>query len=156
MTPHEKAAEFWHVYCSVSGTDPALAYQVWHFGNSAKMARDLAELVVARKKTATASLAAANALRPNETPLLDGFSVVTDIDHEPICIVQTTEIRHLPFEEIDAQFAFDEGEGDLSYEYWLDVHWNYFTNEAHELGLEFNERSLICCERFRCLFVNEL
>ncbi|MGD9562007.1 MAG: ASCH domain-containing protein [Pyrinomonadaceae bacterium] len=156
MNTREKAARFWEAFCSSSGTDAALPHQIWHFGNTAEMADELANLVVSGKKTATASLVEANALRPEETPIFGGFSVVTDIENEPICVVQTTEVRHIPFDRIDEQFAFDEGEGDRSYRYWREVHWNYFTNEARELGIEFNERSLICCERFKLLFVNEL
>jgi len=68
-----------------------------------------------------------------------------------MCVIQTTEIRHLPFEDVDAQFASDEGEGDQSLEYWREVHWSYFTREAAELGLDFDKRSLVCCERFRLL-----
>ncbi len=156
MKTRERAAEFWKAFCSFSGTDAAERYQVWHFGNTAEMARDLANLVLLGKKTATASLVEANGLKPEETPILGGYSVVIDIENEPICVVHTTEVRHLPFNEVDEQFAFDEGEGDRSYQYWRDVHWHYFTNEARELGLGFNESSLVCCERFKVLFVNEL
>lgn len=74
--------------------------------------------------------------------------VVTDFHGVPLCVIQTVEIKHLPFEEVDAQFAADEGEGDQSLEYWRDVHWRYFTREAAELSIDFNKRSLVCCERF--------
>ena len=87
---------------------------------------------------------------------MDGHSVVTDFDGNPICVIQTTEIRHLPFDEVDPQFAFDEGEGDRTLEYWRERHLRYFTREAAELGVEFNEKSIICCERFRLLFPHEL
>ena len=127
-------------------------YQVWNFGNTREMAADLAALVVAGKKTATASLAAVNEIKPDEAPIPDGFSVVTDFDKNPVCVIQTTEIRHIPFEEVDAQFAADEGEGDQTLEYWREVHDRYFTREAAELGLDFNQKSIICCERFRLMY----
>ena len=148
--------KLWRAFCAASGTDLALPFQVWHFGNTKEMAADLGKLVVSGLKTATGSLVEANAKRPEETPVLGGLSVVTDHGGEAICVIQTTEIRYLPFDEVDAEFAYDEGEGDRTYQYWRDVHWTYFSNEAHHLGLEFNERSLICCERFKVLFVDEL
>ena len=120
------------------------------------MARELAELVISGRKTATASLAAVNELKPDESPVPDGLSVVTDLQGEPLCVIQTTEIRHLPFEKVDARFAHDEGEGDRSLEYWREVHWRYFTREARDLGLDFDDQSLVCCERFKLLFPNEL
>ncbi len=127
-------------------------YQVWYFGNTVKMALELAELVIQGKKIATASLAAVNKIKPKDAPIPNGYSIVTDFHGVPLCVIQTVEIRHLPFEEVNSQFASDEGEGDQSLEYWRDVHWLYFTSEAAELGIEFNERSLVCCERFRLLY----
>ncbi len=152
MDASEKVKQFWQEFCSASGTDPATPFQTWYFGNTPEMARELAELVISGKKFATASLIAVNELKPEEAPIPNGISVVTDFDGEPMCVIQTVEIRQIPFEEVDAEFAHDEGEGNQSYEYWRNVHWNYFSREAGELGIDFTERSLICCERFRLLF----
>jgi uncharacterized protein YhfF len=144
---------FWKEFCrSNSVISPETPYQVWYFGNSSEMARALAALVLSGKKRATASLVEFNERHPEFAPFENGHSVVTDFEGNPLCVIQTTEIRHLPFDEVDAEFAFDEGEGDRSLEYWRDVHRRYFTKEAKELGLEFNEKSLVCCERFRLLF----
>lgn len=146
-------AKFWKEFLKCSPDVAAdTPYQVWHFGNTSEMALELAELVIAGKKCATASLVAVNELNPGEAPAPYGYSVVTDKPGYPMCVIQTTEIRHLPFNEVDEQFAADEGEGDQSLEYWRDMHRRYFTLEAQELGIEFNERSMICCERFRLLF----
>jgi len=149
----DKIGEFWAEFCAgVSGIDADEPYQIWYFGNTPEMAKELAELVIAGKKFATASLAAVNEVKPGEAPMPDGYSVVTDFHGSPLCVIQTMEIRHLPFGEVDAQFASDEGEGDQTLEYWRDVHRRYFTGEAAELGLDFDESSLVCCERFKLLF----
>ena len=149
----ERAAEFWAKFCAafpeVDANEP---YQVWYFGNTPEMALELAGLVLGGKKTATASLEAVNKIRPDEAPYANGHSVVTDFFGEPICVIRTTEIRHLPFAEVDAKFAFDEGEGDRSLKYWQDVHRTYFEREAADLGIEFTDRSVVCCERFILLF----
>ena len=147
------AQKYWDEFL---GINPAIAshttYQVWHFGNTQEMALELASLVVSGRKFATASLAAVNEIKPDETPIPDGYSVVTDFEGNPMCVIQTVEIKHLPFNEVDAQFAADEGEGDQTLAYWRDVHWRYFTREASELGLDFNEHSVVCCERFKLLY----
>lgn len=117
------------------------------------MADELTGLVVSGRKTATASLDEVNRLHPDSAPLLDGYSVVTDFAGNPRLVIRTTEIRHLPFKEVDAEFAADEGEGDLSLQYWRKVHSDYFHREAAELGLVFNDSSVVCCERFEVLFV---
>lgn len=143
---------FWNDFCSQNGLDVSIPYQVWFFGNNQKMAIELAQLVVSGKKCATASLVAVNERQPENAPIDDGYSVVTDFEGNPLCIIQTTEIRLMPFDKVDAQFAFDEGEGDQTLENWRDGHWKYFTQEASELGIEFNEKSLVCCERFKLLY----
>jgi uncharacterized protein YhfF len=137
-------------------TDPALLsdtpYQVWYFGNSSEMARELGSLVLSGTKTATASLLETNRLQPENAPVDDGYSVVTDFEGQPLCVIRTAEIRHLPFKNVDAAFAFDEGEGDRTLESWRKAHRDYFIREAAQLGFPFDEDSIVCCERFRLLF----
>jgi len=148
----KNAREYWEEFLA---RDPSIPrdtpFQVWHFGNTEAMALELAELVISGKKTATASLAAVNEIKPHEAPVPDGYSVVTDLGGDPLCVIRTVEIRHLAFNDVDAEFAADEGEGDLSLEYWRDVHWRYFTREAAGLGIDFDENSIVCCERFKLL-----
>lgn len=147
-----RAAKFWKAFTETARLDTDEPYQVWFFGNTAEMALELAGLVMSGKKTATASLAAVNELRPEEAPILEGYSVVTDLVGTPICVIRTTEVRHLPFEDVDAGFASDEGEGDQTLAYWREVHSRYFTREAAELGLDFDHRSIVCCERFKLVY----
>jgi uncharacterized protein YhfF len=149
------AEDFWREFCQIKDLNYEISYQVWYFGNSVEMAKELGELVVSGKKSATASLVEFNKRHPGSAPIDKGYSVVTDFEGNPLCILQTTEIRQLPFDEVDIQFAFDEGEGNQTLENWRDGHWRYFTKEAAELEIEFNEKSLICCERFRLLLVKE-
>jgi uncharacterized protein YhfF len=149
----ESPADLWAKFCSAN---PAVyrdqPYQVWHFGNTREMATELVDLVLAGRKTATASSLAMNQLEPESAPKPDGYSVVTDYDGKPVCVVRTVEIRHVPFDEVDAVFAAEEGEGDLSLEYWRRVHLDYFTKEAEQHGFEFDQKSIVCCERFELLF----
>lgn len=150
-----KVEAMWRAFCSETDVNVDAPYQSWYFGNSPEMAVELAELVLSGKKRATASSAAMNEIEPDKAPVDRGYSVVTDFDGHPICVVRTTEIRHLAFEEVDAEFASDEGEGDQSLEYWRDVHWSYFTKEAAEHGFEFDENSVVCCERFELIYPTE-
>lgn len=146
-------SDYWHKFCDEDRQfERDAEYQVWYFGNSSAMAEELVELVLQGKKIATASLQNVNLAVPENAPKLNGISVVTTFDGEPRCIVRTTEIKLLPYDEVPADIAFDEGEGDQSLEYWRRVHHEYFTKEAAELGVEFNERSLVCCERFELLY----
>lgn len=145
--------EFWAEFCEKrADIDPSTPYQVWYFGNSAEMAAELAGLVIAGKKRATASLVRTNEIKPDEAPQPDGVSVVTDLFGSPICIVQTTEMTVKRFADVDAEFAAAEGEGDLSLDHWRRVHADYFRREAEIYGFAFDDDSLVCCERFSLLY----
>ena len=148
-----KAAQmFWTEFCNCSGTDLNTPYQVWHFGNSSEMAKELSELVLSGKKWATACLQWWCEKYPQFAPKPDGFSVVTDFEGNPKCVIQTIEIRTIPFNEVDPIFATEEGEGDRSLSYWREVHWKYFSKECRELGLEPSESMVVVCERFKLLY----
>src|SRR5687767_855057 len=93
---------FWKKFCEISGESFEEAYQIWYFGNSSEMALELAALVLQGKKRATASLVEFNESHPETAPVESGYSVVTDFEGNPQCVIQTTEIRHLPFAQVDA------------------------------------------------------
>ena len=74
-----------------------------------------------------------------------------------MCVIQTTEIRHLPFDEVDAQFAFDEGEGDQSLEYWRAGASAIISHvKRAELGIDFDELRSFAASGLDFCFRNEL
>ena len=113
------------------------------------MADELGKLVVDGVKTATCG-------RYLGENLLDysGLWIVLDGNGQPLCLSETYEITVRRFCDVDAQFAFDEGEGDRSLDYWREVHRDFFTREAEQDGVPFHEEMLLECERFRVLYRN--
>jgi uncharacterized protein YhfF len=152
MNNSDKIQAFWQKFCEATGTNPETPFQVWHFGLGHEDARELSDLVLQGKKTATASLVWEYEDKPEDAPVLDGYSVVTDFEGNPRCVVQTTEIRVVPYNKVDAEFAFDEGEGDQSLDYWREVHWDYFSRRCAALGREPNVEMSVNCERFKLLY----
>jgi uncharacterized protein YhfF len=144
---------FWRRFCETSGlADENTPYQAWYFSNNQESAIRLAQLVLAGRKTATASLKSINELRPEVAPIVDTFSIVTDFHGQPICVIKTIAVREVPFNEVELQFALDEGEGDETIEEWQQGHNEYFTREAAEAGIHFDERSIVCCEHFKVVY----
>lgn len=145
--------EFWKEFCAANPqVEPETPFQVWYFGLGEKDAEELSNLVLQGKKTATASLPWEYEDEPEDAPVLGGYSVVTDFAGNPKCVVRTTEIRVLPFSEVDAEFAFNEGEGDQSLDYWREVHWDYFSRRCAALGKEPSLGMPVNCERFELLY----
>jgi uncharacterized protein YhfF len=113
------------------------------FGDSPAVADELLELVIKGVKTATCSTED----EPNTTAPGERW-IVLDGRGEPRCVIETTEVTYRRFNEVDASFARDEGEGDRSLAYWRDAHWAYFGR----LG-RFSEDMKLMCERFRLVEV---
>ncbi|HJS52243.1 MAG TPA: ASCH domain-containing protein [Pyrinomonadaceae bacterium] len=153
MKRSPEITEFWQRFCRENtNVDENSPYQVWYFGDTPELADELAQLVLAGKKRATASIEYEYRDKPDEAPILDRYSVVTDFSGHPKCVVRTTEIRRIPYNEVDAEFAFDEGEGDQSLDYWRGVHWDYFSRQCIELGIQPSETMPVICERFELLY----
>ncbi|HWE73809.1 MAG TPA: ASCH domain-containing protein [Stellaceae bacterium] len=109
------------------------------FGDSPRLADELLELVVKGVKTATCSTED----EPNTSTPGERW-VVLDGSGTPRCVIETIEVSYRRYNEVDAAFAHEEGEGDRSLEYWREAHRNYF----ERLG-RFSEDMMLMCERFR-------
>jgi uncharacterized protein YhfF len=109
------------------------------FGDSPALADELAALVLAGTKTATCSSASDGA-----STYVGKRMVMLSGSGRPLAVIETEELTQRRFGDVDAAFAYDEGEGDRSLAYWREAHRRYFTR----LG-QFAEDMLLHCERFR-------
>ena len=150
-TPPVRAA--WSAFCRERGIDEATDYQAWYFGDTAELAHELVELVIHGPKRATAGLQWAIDVRPELAPIPNGYSVITEFDGTPRAVLRTTDIQTKPFAQVDAQFAWDEGEGDRTLEWWREAHWDYFSNVCAELGRAPTQDMPVVLERFELLWI---
>jgi uncharacterized protein YhfF len=153
MNESDSVENFWREFCAENpDVNPNEPYQVWYFGLGSKDAAELCNLVLEGEKTGTASLPREYEDKAEDAPVVGGCSVVTNYEGVPQCVVRTTGLRVTPFNEVDAQFAFDEGEGDRSLDYWREVHWDYFSRRSIEIHREPSDTMLVNCERFELLY----
>jgi len=103
------------------------------------MADELLSLVLSGRKTATCW-----GVCQGEQTHVGKTMVVRDGSGAPAAVLETLELVKRRFDEVDAAFAHDEGEGDRSLAYWRDVHRRYFTRH----GI-FAPDMELWCERFR-------
>ncbi|MDP8946061.1 MAG: ASCH domain-containing protein [Actinomycetota bacterium] len=85
-------------------------------------AGELGALIVAGIKTATCSALRAYEAEREPLPSVGLKTIVLDGNGDPLCIVETTQVKLQPYDEVEARFAFEEGEGDRSLEYRRDAH----------------------------------
>ena len=142
------ANEMWERFITEKGTDAA-QHDAWAFGDDADM---LAELVVRGIKTATSSAYALYELEGKELPEAGEYSVILNSQDEAVCIIKTTKVFAVPFNEVMEEHAYAEGEGDRSLDYWRHVHEQFFTEELAQAGLEFTEKMKVVCEEFEVVY----
>ena len=155
MTSNRNIEAFWQDYLDTLPVDslkPQTLPEAWYFGDSAKMAVELGELVQQGIKIATCSLLWEYEYDGDPIPRADELSIIIDYDWNPLCIIETTEVEIKPYNEVDAQFAYDEGEGDRSLQYWRDAHWRFFSRSCQRIGREISETMPLICERFRVIY----
>lgn len=124
-------------------------YEAWRFGGDADA---LAELVLAGKKTATASAYPLYELENEPLPKAGEYSVILDSRDEAVCVIQTTKVYVVPFDQVSPGHAAREGEGDLSLADWRAVHRTFFAGELEAVGLTFHESMKVVCEEFAKVF----
>jgi len=144
--------QFWADFCVATRLDPATPYQAWYFGDTPALAHELVELVLNGPKRATAGLSEFNDQMPGVKPVAGGFSVLTEHDGTPRAVIRTTDLQRRPFSDVDAAFAWDEGEGDRTLPDWKDGHRSFFTRELSAVGRAFDESMTVDLERFELLY----
>jgi len=123
----------------------------WAFGDSGELADELLDLVLAGTKTATASGAWEYA-GDDPVPAPDDLSIILDGQGHPRALLRTTAVSVVPFDEVDAEFAWAEGEGDRSLEAWRVGHEAYFRRSLVAAGATFDGSVPIVLERFELAY----
>ena len=114
------------------------------FGDGPELADELLALILAGKKTASCWAAAEGlkgAVVGKPFAVKDGAGVVR-------CVLETIELTQRRYCDVDAAFAFEEGEDDRTLASWRAGHRAYFTRNGG-----FAPDMLLWCERFRLVEV---
>jgi uncharacterized protein YhfF len=148
--------DFWTQYLATLPADhphhDTRYSDAWGFGDSPKMADELGTLVVKGIKRATASLVREYEEDDESIPPVGDISIILNGESTPICIIETTEITVKPLNQVDAQFAYDEGEGDRSLQYWQDAHERFFRRLCTQRGWTYRDDLLTVFERFTVIY----
>ncbi len=122
------------------------------WGDSPEMADKLGALISDGTKTATCSALWEYEAEGEPLPETGEKTIVLGGNGDPLCIVETTEVAVRPYDEVDARFAHEEGEGDRSLEYWREAHWRFFSRALPNVGKEPTGDMPLVCERFRVVY----
>ena len=137
------AQEMWEIFSSQNRIRHK--YEAWAFGDDPDK---LAALVLDGIKTATSSGYEWYSVDGEDLPKEGQYSVVLDSKGQAVCIIRNTKVYMTTFEEVSAEHAWKEGEGNRTLAYWREVHERYFRQCDTEAGYSFfhNKMKLVCEE----------
>ena len=140
--------DFWAEFVATTGIDGP--FEAWAFGDESTvdLATELALLVRDGPKRATAGLAAEYEVENEPLPEIGDLSVILDGQGAPVCVIRTTAMEIRKFGDVDEAFAWDEGEGDRSLEWWRRAHLRFFEHR----GIHVDQETLMVLERFELLW----
>jgi uncharacterized protein YhfF len=146
---------YWQSYLETLPADSPVRdeeYIAEGWGDSSRMADELGALISSGTKTATCSALWEYEVEREPLPMVGLKTIVLDGNGDPLCIVETIEVEVRPYHEVDARFAYEEGEGDRSLEYWRKAHWRFFSRTLPNIDKEPAPDMPLVCERFRIIY----
>ena len=147
--------EFWDKFLQDTNMDPGTeCSECLHFELTEYWANELLRLVLIGQKKATSSSLWGYEIEGDTIPQKGEYSIVTDWDGNPKCVIKTQNVRIIPFKEITYDICKLEGEDDCL-ESWQKGHISFFQAEGKELGYEFSEEMPVIFEEFEVVYKAE-
>lgn len=143
------AQEMWERYRKANPLTDAVCEEAWAFGSEPDK---LAELVVGGVKTATSSLYALYEIEGEPLPAEGSYSIILDSRGDAKCIIKTTRVYVVPFNQVSEAHAYKEGEGNRTLAYWRKVHEEFFADCLKDVELAFSVTMDVVCEEFEVVY----
>lgn len=121
------------------------------YGDSPELSTALIELIRSGPKRAGTGLLWAMEHDGDALPQVGDIEIVVDHDHEPALVTRITRVEVVPFNEVSAEYAAIEGEGDGSLESWREGHWRFFSRECARIGRDPSEVMPVVCSVFELI-----
>ena len=155
LTRNERVQQFWDAYATSSQT-AVDKFDVVSFGDCAGLADELATQVITGKKRATTLLLRDFIKLGRRMPEPGDFRVVIDGKNAPRCIVRILHVDVKALRDVDESFAWDEGGGDRSLQWWRSAHARYFKRQGVSEGFAIDDDTEVVLERFEVVWPREL
>ncbi|SME97780.1 Uncharacterized protein YhfF [Tistlia consotensis] len=139
---------FWRAYCERAEVAASSRYDVVVMADTPHDSAELWALIAIGRKRAIASLFSDFGPGKDPLPEVGGHVVVIDENGAPCGIWRTTEVRVGRLDSVDERFALDEGEGEGTVAWWLDVYRRYFRRQGEREGFEMHDGIATVFERF--------
>ncbi|MBN4046857.1 ASCH domain-containing protein [bacterium AH-315-P07] len=154
MDVPEELESFWAKFLDDTDRDEfTVLYDSFYFGDSEDLATSLAALVLEGRKAGTAGLVWEYEAEGLRLPEAGDLIVITAYSGNPLCVIEVTQSEVRAFNQVEADFAAAEGEGDLTLAWWREAHWSFFGRLCETLNREAAEDMPVICTRFKVIYI---
>jgi len=151
MNVSKEITDYWNRFQKEKGIKSHFV-NAWPFGDHPELADELLELVSAGKKTGTATLLIELEKEGDKMPEVGDYNIILNGKGKPSAIIKTTSVEIKPFNQVEEEYAYSEGEDDRTLESWKREHWKYWTRKGQKLGFVMKEDLLVICENFELVY----
>jgi uncharacterized protein YhfF len=151
MNASQEITDYWNRFQKEKGITSRFV-NAWSFGDSPELADELLELVLAGKKTGTATLVIELEKEGEKMPEVGDYNIILDGKGKPAAIIRTTSVIIKPFNQVEETYAYSEGEDDRTLESWKREHWKYWIRKSQKLGFTMKEDLQVICENFKLVY----
>ncbi|MCK9170312.1 MAG: ASCH domain-containing protein [Treponema sp.] len=147
---------YWYRFLEITGRDKdeKCAGDI-NFEAKGFVGDELLSLVLTGKKTAVFTSYAAYEADNEPLPVTGELYVVLDRSEKPRCIIETTGVTIIPFNEVTWEMAQQEGE-DENLEAWHEKHKEYLEDEGSVVGFDFVPDIKLVFQEFRVIYTGSL
>jgi uncharacterized protein YhfF len=151
MNISKEITNYWDRFQKEKGITSSFV-SAWSFGDNPELADELLELVLTGKKTGTATLVIELEKEGDKMPEIGDYNIILDGKGKPSAIIRTISVKIKPFNQVEEEYAYSEGEDDRTLESWKREHWKYWTRKSQKLGFTMKEGLLVICENFELVY----
>ncbi len=145
----QSVEEFWQSCLPTLSTPPADGYyRVRSIGGTPETTEAITRLILAGDKTGTFTSPWMYEGDRSITPVVGGYSVLTDSKGAPAAVLKTTMLMTLPFNQITENETAVDGPPVRPLEIWRPIHVDFFTNELAARGKSFAQDMPVTVEAF--------
>ncbi|MEO8608323.1 MAG: ASCH domain-containing protein [Chloroflexota bacterium] len=152
MTP--EIDTFWNAYLlTLPEAERNLTYyEAASWGNSDELADTIATAILSGVKTTTSRLEWEREKSNDPSEKIGDISIVLDGKQRPVCIVEVVDLFIKPFDQVEAAFVYQYGEGSRDMDFWNMNMWDYYVGECAAIGLQASRNMPMICEVFKVIF----
>lgn len=146
-------SEFWKQYLKDTNQNENEAVYSGElvFEDEGMTGRTQLSMVLSGSKTAMFTPLETIEINLEKTPVTGEVYVVLDTDDEPRCVIELTDVRIIPLNEISWELARKDGE-DEDMQDWKEKMEEFLEEEADLCGFEALPDSKIVCEIFKLIY----